>query len=44
MTSKLFREIGKRFWGDEVCADFSTYDGKAWPRPGSRIGSSSRSA
>lgn len=29
MTSDVIRAIGKRFWGDEICADFSTYDGKA---------------
>ncbi len=29
MTSVLFRKIAKRFWGDEICADFSTYEGKA---------------
>jgi aldehyde:ferredoxin oxidoreductase len=29
MTSELIRKIGKRFWGDEICADFSTYEGKA---------------
>ena len=29
MTSEVFRAIAKKFWGDEICADFSTYDGKA---------------
>ena len=29
MTSEVFRAIAKRFWGDEICADFSTYDKKA---------------
>jgi aldehyde:ferredoxin oxidoreductase len=29
MTSDLIRRIGKRFWGSEIAADFSTYEGKA---------------
>lgn len=29
MTSDLVRRIGKRLWGDEIAADFSTYEGKA---------------
>jgi aldehyde:ferredoxin oxidoreductase len=29
MTSDVVRRIGKRFWGDEIAADFSTYEGKA---------------
>ncbi len=29
MTSDVIRKIGKRFWGSEVAADFSTYEGKA---------------
>ncbi len=29
MDSNLIRAIGKRFWGSELAADFSTYDGKA---------------
>jgi len=29
MTSDVFRAMAKRFWGDEICGDFSTYDGKA---------------
>jgi aldehyde:ferredoxin oxidoreductase len=29
MTSDLLRKIGKRFWGNEIAADFSTYEGKA---------------
>ena len=29
LTSKVFRGMAKRFWGDEICGDFSTYDGKA---------------
>lgn len=29
MTSELVRKIARRFWGDEICADYSTYDGKA---------------
>ncbi|MBW2086847.1 MAG: aldehyde ferredoxin oxidoreductase C-terminal domain-containing protein, partial [Deltaproteobacteria bacterium] len=29
MTSDVFRAIAKRFWGDEICGDFSTYEGKA---------------
>lgn len=29
MTSDVVRGIGKTFWGSEIAADFSTYDGKA---------------
>jgi len=29
MDSDVFRKIAKKFWGDEICADFSTYEGKA---------------
>jgi len=29
ITSQVVRDIAKRFWGSEVAADFSTYDGKA---------------
>lgn len=29
ITSDLMRAIGKRFWGSEIAADFSTYEGKA---------------
>ena len=29
MTSDVVRGIGKKFWGSEIAADFSTYDGKA---------------
>jgi aldehyde:ferredoxin oxidoreductase len=29
MTSDVIRRIAKRFWGDEICADYSTYEGKA---------------
>ncbi|MEE9516683.1 MAG: aldehyde ferredoxin oxidoreductase N-terminal domain-containing protein [Candidatus Adiutricales bacterium] len=29
VTSEVIRGIGKKFWGDEIAADFSTYDGKA---------------
>ena len=29
MTSEVIRGIAKKFWGDEICGDFSTYDGKA---------------
>ncbi|MCP4605318.1 MAG: hypothetical protein GY847_33165 [Proteobacteria bacterium] len=29
ITSDVFRKIAKRFWGSELAADFSTYDGKA---------------
>lgn len=29
MTSEVVRGIAKRFWGDEICGDFSTYDKKA---------------
>jgi aldehyde:ferredoxin oxidoreductase len=28
-TSEVFRAIAKRFWGSELAADFSTYEGKA---------------
>ncbi|MBU1053390.1 MAG: hypothetical protein KKC46_06115 [Proteobacteria bacterium] len=28
-SSKVFRAIAKRFWGSEIAADFSTYEGKA---------------
>lgn len=28
-TSDVIRAIAKRFWGSEIAADFSTYDGKA---------------
>ncbi len=28
MTSDVLRAIAKRFWGDEICVDFSTYEGK----------------
>ena len=29
MTSDVIRAISKKFWGDEIAADFSTYQGKA---------------
>lgn len=29
MTSEVFRKVAKRMWGDEIAADYSTYDGKA---------------
>ena len=29
MTSDVLRRIAKRFWGSEMAADFSTYEGKA---------------
>jgi len=29
MTSDVIRAIGKKFWGSETAADFSTYEGKA---------------
>jgi aldehyde:ferredoxin oxidoreductase len=29
ITSDVIRGIGKRFWGGEIAADFSTYEGKA---------------
>ena len=29
ITSEVFRTIAKRFWGSEIAADFSTYEGKA---------------
>jgi aldehyde:ferredoxin oxidoreductase len=29
VTSDVMRAIGKRFWGSEIAADFSTYEGKA---------------
>jgi aldehyde:ferredoxin oxidoreductase len=29
LSSDVFRKIGARFWGSELAADFSTYDGKA---------------
>ncbi|MDY6844178.1 MAG: aldehyde ferredoxin oxidoreductase C-terminal domain-containing protein, partial [Thermodesulfobacteriota bacterium] len=29
LTSGVLRDIAKRFWGSEVAADFSTYEGKA---------------
>ena len=29
IDSNVIREIGKRFWGSEIAADFSTYEGKA---------------
>ncbi|MDY6934203.1 MAG: aldehyde ferredoxin oxidoreductase N-terminal domain-containing protein [Spirochaetota bacterium] len=29
LTSDVIRAIGKRFWGSEIAADFSTYEGKA---------------
>jgi len=29
LNTETMRAIGKRFWGSEVAADFSTYDGKA---------------
>jgi aldehyde:ferredoxin oxidoreductase len=29
LSSEVFRAISKRFWGSELGADFSTYDGKA---------------
>ncbi|MBT3311953.1 MAG: hypothetical protein HN379_08160 [Desulfobacteraceae bacterium] len=29
LTSDVMRGIGKRFWGSEIAADFSTYEGKA---------------
>ncbi|MFH1089990.1 MAG: aldehyde ferredoxin oxidoreductase N-terminal domain-containing protein, partial [Pseudomonadota bacterium] len=29
MTSQVIRQIAHRFWGGEIAADFSTYEGKA---------------
>ena len=29
LDSKVFRAIARRFWGSEIAADFSTYEGKA---------------
>lgn len=29
LTSDVMRSIGERFWGGEIAADFSTYEGKA---------------
>jgi aldehyde:ferredoxin oxidoreductase len=29
LSTDVFREIARRFWGSELAADFSTYDGKA---------------
>ena len=29
LSSEAFRKIARRFWGGELAADFSTYDGKA---------------
>jgi aldehyde:ferredoxin oxidoreductase len=29
LSTDIFRNIAKRFWGSELAADFSTYDGKA---------------
>jgi aldehyde:ferredoxin oxidoreductase len=29
VSSEVFRGIGRRFWGSEIAADFSTYEGKA---------------
>lgn len=29
VSSEVFRKIAKRFWGSEIAADFSTYEGKA---------------
>ncbi|HEA66963.1 MAG TPA: hypothetical protein ENI07_09120 [Desulfobacterales bacterium] len=29
MTSEVIRAISKKFWGDEIAADFSTFEGKA---------------
>ncbi len=29
LSSDVFRSIAKRFWGSEIAADFSTYEGKA---------------
>ncbi|GAF87105.1 unnamed protein product, partial [marine sediment metagenome] len=29
LSSDVFRKIAARFWGSELAADFSTYDGKA---------------
>ncbi len=29
LSSDIFRSFAKKFWGSEVAADFSTYDGKA---------------
>ena len=29
VTSEVIRGIGKKFWGAEIAADFSTYEGKA---------------
>ena len=29
MTSDVMRAMAKRIWGDEIAADYSTYDGKA---------------
>jgi len=29
LTSDVLRKIGEKFWGSEIAADFSTYEGKA---------------
>jgi aldehyde:ferredoxin oxidoreductase len=29
LSSDVFRKVARRFWGSELAADFSTYDGKA---------------
>ncbi|MBM3132853.1 MAG: hypothetical protein FJZ95_07480 [Chloroflexi bacterium] len=29
LTSEVFRKIARRFWGSEIAADFSTFEGKA---------------
>jgi len=29
LNSRVFRAIARRFWGSEIAADFSTYEGKA---------------
>ncbi|MBE0479364.1 MAG: hypothetical protein IBX68_00120 [Dehalococcoidia bacterium] len=29
LSTEVYRKIAKRFWGSEVAADFSTYEGKA---------------
>ena len=29
LSSEVFRKVAKRFWGSELAADFSTYEGKA---------------
>jgi len=29
VSSEVLRKVGRRFWGDELAVDFSTYEGKA---------------